>query len=418
MNGVGFAAAATDAANLLPGPGGFVLIGIGAFALPLIARRIGLPAVVLEILYGLLLGPEVLDWISEASRDAQFIQVLAELGLFMLMFLAGFEVDFGRLERQGPGSLLTGLGVFGAILVAAWFGFGLLSPDSTDQRVFLTLLTSAASLGIVIPALRATRRSGTKLGQLTIVTAVQAEFLSAAAIVVFGVWFQEGFGLSLLGVPALFAIMAVSLFVLRRLSWWFPERFERLFAKDDPDELGIRSTLALLLVFVGITEALHIEPILGAFMAGALFAYVFRETGELETRLNGIAYGFFIPVFFINVGVNFPLSELTDASVLKKAFGLIAIAVLIKVIPSLLFIWRGLSVRESLATGVLLAGQLSVIIALAGFGVELGLIDEGLEAGAILLVGVTAIASPILFRLLAPPLGDDQPEIEADDFLG
>ncbi|NIQ29046.1 MAG: cation:proton antiporter, partial [Acidobacteria bacterium] len=106
---------------------------------------------------------------------AEFIEALAELGLLLLMFLAGFEIDFERLERQGSGPLLTGLAIFVLIVVAAWFGFGLLEPESFNQRLFLTLLTSAASLGIVIPALRATGRSGTRLGQLTIVTAVLAE---------------------------------------------------------------------------------------------------------------------------------------------------------------------------------------------------------------------------------------------------
>ena len=166
--------------------------------------------------------------------------------------------------------------------------------------------------------------------------------------------------------------------------------------------MGIRATLALLFVFVGVAVALNIKPILGAFMAGALFAYVFRDTGELEARLSGIGYGFFIPIFFINVGVNFPLGELSDGSVLGKAVALIGIAVAAKLIPALFLMLRGFSFREAAAAGVLLAGQLSVIIALAGFGVQLGLIDEGLEAGVILLVGVTAIASPIVFRLLAP----------------
>lgn len=399
------------AAPLLPGAGGFVLIGLGAFTLPLLGRRIGVPAVVLEILYGLVLGPSVLDWISAASSDAEFIEILAELGLLLLMFLAGFEVDFGRLERQGPAPLLTGLVLFVAIVVAAWVGFGLLDPDSSDQRIFLTLLTSAASLGIIIPALRGTGRTDTRLGQTIIVAGVEAEFLSAAAIVAFGVWFEKGIGLELLAVPALFVIMGVALVTLRRLSWWYPERFERLFATHDPDELGIRASLSLLFVFVGISVALEIEPILGAFMAGAMFAYVFRETGSLETRLTGIAYGFFIPVFFINVGLKFPLDELSDGSVLGKALALIAVAIAIKVIPSLLLVARGFSLREALSAGVLLAGQLSVIIALAEFGVQLGLIDEGLEAGAILLVGVTAILSPVVFRLLSPPVAAE----EADD---
>jgi Kef-type K+ transport system membrane component KefB len=395
---------AAEGSTILPGATVFILIGVGAFLIPIVARRVALPAVVLEILFGLLLGPSLFGLIEVGTPDAAFVEALAELGLLLLMFLAGFEVDFERLERQGAGPLLTGLAVFGLILVAAWFGFGLLDPENFEQRLFLTLLTSAASLGIVIPALRATGRSGTRLGQLTIVTSVLAEFLSALAIVVFGVFLEFGFGVRLLGIPGLFLVLALGLLAIRRAAWWYPERFERLFASQDPDELGIRASLSLLFVFVGVSLAFRVEPILGAFLAGGVFTYVFRNTGELEERLSGFAYGFFIPIFFINVGIGFPLEALSDTSVLAKALALILIAILIKLGPSLLLVARGLSLREALASGVLLAGQLSVIIALAEFGVDLGVIDEGLEAGLILLVGVTAIFSPIVFRILAPPI--------------
>ncbi len=407
--------AAAEPSAILPSSGGLLPIGAGAFFLPIIARRVRVPAIVLEIVYGLLIGPEVADLVATASRDADFIGLLAELGLLLLMFLAGFEVDFERLERQGVGPIVTGLAVFLLFVVALWVGFGFLDTESTDQRLFLTLLTSAASLGIVIPALRSTGRSGTRLGQITIITAVLAEFLSAVAIVVFGGFVETGFGLSLLRVPVLFLAIGAALFVLRRAAWWFPERFERLFASQDPDEMAIRASLALLFVFVGLSLALDVEPILGAFLAGALFAFVFRESGRLEERLGGFAYGFFIPVFFINVGIEFPLSELADPGVLGRALALIAVAVVAKIVPSLLLMTRGLGLREAVASGVLLAGQLSVIIALAEFGLELDLIDEGFEAGAILLVGVTAILSPIVFRLLAPPLDEPAAEASAEE---
>lgn len=406
--------AAAEGAEILPSASGFVLIGLGAFTLPLIARRIGLPAVVLEIVYGLVMGPEVLNIIKRASADAEFIQVLAELGLLLLMFLAGFEVDFERLERQGRGPIMLGLLVFVAFVFAGWIGFGFLDPATVEERIFLTLLTSAASLGIIIPALRATNRSATRLGQLLIVTGVLAEFLSAAGIVVFGVVHESGFGIQVLSVPALFIGMGLLLLIIRRAAWWYPERFERLFARHDPDELGIRASLALLFVLVGFSLALEIEAILGAFLAGALFAFVFRDTGDLEARLGSFSFGFFIPVFFINVGINFPLSDLAEGSVLGKAIALIVVAIVMKIIPSFLLMLRGLSARESLAAGVLLAGQLSVIIALAEFGVALGVITEGLAAGAILLVGVTAIFSPILFRTLQPPLPAPEATAAAD----
>jgi Kef-type K+ transport system membrane component KefB len=407
--------AAAEVSEVLPSASGFVLIGAGAFVLPIVARRLAIPSVVLEILYGLILGPSMLNIIRTSSADADFIALLAELGLLLLIFLAGFEIDFDRLERQGAGPLLTGVAVLLITAAAAWIGFGWLGMESTDQRIFLTLLVSAASLGIVIPALRDTNRTSTRLGQLVIVAAVLAEFLSAAAIVIYGGFVENGVGVSLLGVPALFLVTVVALLLIRRLAWWHPATFERLFAERDPDEMGIRTSLALLFVFVGLSIALNVEPLLGAFLAGAMFAYLFRNNHQLETRLSGFAFGFFIPVFFINVGLLFPLDALLEPSVLARAAALIGIAVGAKLIASLVFVARGFTLRESTAAGVVLAGQLSVIIALAEFGVELGLIDEGLEAGAILLVGITAILSPIAFRLLAPPLAAPADEAASDE---
>ncbi|NND03468.1 MAG: hypothetical protein HKN91_11835, partial [Acidimicrobiia bacterium] len=89
-----------------------ILIGIGAFTLPLIEGRLKLPAVVLELLFGLLIGP-ILLIVEAGTPDAEFIEVLAELGLLLLMFLAGFEIDFERLEKQGVGPLITGGTLFG-----------------------------------------------------------------------------------------------------------------------------------------------------------------------------------------------------------------------------------------------------------------------------------------------------------------
>lgn len=396
---------AVEAANsVLPNATTFVVIGFAAFLLPLVARAIGIPAVVLEILFGLLIGPQVFGWIPAESTSEGFILVLAEIGLFLLMFLAGFEIDFNSLEREGKGPIISGLIGYALFVGLAWIGFGFVGLDTVHERVFLTLLVSAASAGIIIPALRAGNRSGTRQGQLTIVLGIIAEFLAATGIIVFSVWFRSGWGIEMLAVPLFAVILLVALWLMRTLAWWFPQQAERLFASHDPDELGIRFALALLFVFVGLSLALDMDPILGAFMAGAIFAFVFRRSGDLEARISGFAYGFLIPIFFISVGVAFPLDALQDSTVLRTAAAIIVVAVLAKMLPSPLLMFRGLSFRDSLGSGVLLAGQLSVIIALAEVGVQIGVIDEGLSAGAVLLVGVTAILSPIVFRLFSPPL--------------
>lgn len=396
--------AAEAADGIMPSATTFIVIGLGAFSLPLIARGIGIPAVVLEILFGLAIGPQVLGWIAAESTSEGFILVLAEVGLFLLMFLAGFEINFTSLEREGKGPIIGALVGYAMFVGLAWVGFGFVDLDNANERIFMTLLVSAASAGIIVPALRAGNRSDTRQGQLTLVMGIIAEFLAATGIIVFSVWYRSGWGVAMLAVPLFAVILLVALWLMRTLAWWFPEQAERLFASHDPDELGIRFALALLFVFVGLSLALDMDPILGAFMAGAIFAFVFRNSGQLEARISGFAYGFLIPIFFISVGVAFPLDALQDSSVLQTAGAIIVVAVLAKMLPSPLLMFRGLSLRDSLGSGVLLAGQLSVIIALAEVGVQIGAIDEGLSAGAVLLVGVTAILSPIVFRILSPPL--------------
>lgn len=395
-------AAANEA--ILPGSVTFIVIGFAAFLLPLIARLIRVPGVVLEILFGLVIGPQVLGLIGSETTSEGFVLVLAEIGLFLLMFLAGFEFDFSSLEREGTGPIVFGLLFIAATVVIAWFGLGFVDLASTNEQIYLTLLISAASVGIIIPALRATGRTATPQGQITIVIGILAEFLAATGIIVFAVWFENGWGIELLAVPLFAVILLVSLWLMRSLAWWYPDQAAKLFASHDPDEMGIRFSFALLFVFVGLSLALGMDPILGAFMAGAMFAFVFRDSGDLEQRLSGFAYGFLIPVFFISVGIRFPLDALSDTSVLVVAVLIIVVAIVAKILPAPLLMLRGLSFRNSLGAGVLLAGQLSVIIALAEVGVQIGIIGEGVSAGAVLLVGVTALASPVFFRLLSPPV--------------
>jgi Kef-type K+ transport system membrane component KefB len=384
-------------------PVSLILIASAAFLIPLLGDRIRIPAIVLEILFGIVVGP-VLGLIEPGEELLGF---LAEFGLFLLMFLAGFEIDFGRLERQGPSTLITGLALFGLFLGAGWIGTGFLEGSGLDQRMFRTFLVAGAALGLIIPALRDTRRSGTRLGQLLIITGMFAEVGALVGIVVLSVLAEGGVGIDLLSIPALLAVIALTLVLLRRAAWWYPERFERLFRSDDPAEMGTRASLALLFIFVGLSTLLEIEAILGAFLAGAVFTFVFRHPGQLEEQLKGFSFGFFIPVFFINVGIEFPLSELGDSEVLGQALALIGVAFAIKLIPALLLVLRRFSLREAFSAGLLLAGQLSVIIALADLGLDLGLLSSGLRAGAIMLVAVSAVISPVGFRILSPPIRDD-----------
>jgi Kef-type K+ transport system membrane component KefB len=382
-----------------------VLVAIAAFVLPLGAGRLLLPAVVLEILFGILVGPDALGLIHES----EVLAYLAELGFLLLMFLSGFEIDFGQLERQGVGMVLTGVTIFVMTLVLAYYAAELLGYGP-----FVTLVLATTSVGLVVPTLRNSRRSTTPLGQAILISALIADFLTLIGATLYALFTEHGISWKLLNFPALFVSIALLLLILKRLAWWYPEKFERLFDAHDPEEMGIRACLAFMFVFVGLSYMLQIEPILGAFFAGTVFALVFRHRGDLEQKLKGFSYGFFIPIFFIYVGVRFDLDALRHPGVLIGALMLIGAAVGIKVVSSSVLLLRRFAAREALAAGVLLSARLSLVIAVAELGARLGLVDRILESQVILLAIVTATLSPTLFSAILPagkPVGTPAPGV-------
>lgn len=377
----------SDAATL-------ILIAAAAFVLPLVAGRLAMPAVILEIFFGIAAGPML-----GLVRTGELLNALAELGFLLLLFLSGFEIDLRVFERQGARPVISGLAVFAATL-----GASLLATQLLGLHIFVALVLSTTSVGLVVPTLRATRLMATPLGQDTLINALLADFLTLLAVTVVALVIEFGFSLRLFALPEFFLAVAAVLLVVRRAAWWMPERFERLFDADDPDELGIRATLALMLVFVGLAIVLGIEPILGAFLAGMAFALVFRERADLDRKLTGFAYGFLIPIFFINVGVGFRLEALGEPGAIGFTALLLVIALAVKVIPAMLLVLRRHSLRESVAVGTLLSARLSLIIVVARLGVELGVVDAALEAEIILLAAATATISPALFRWLLPSI--------------
>ncbi len=369
-----------------------------AFVLPLVAEKVRVPAVVLEIAFGLVIGP-----VTDVVKAAEYLDVLADLGFLLLMFLAGFEIDVRIFGRRGLRLLLVGLSVF-----ALTMGMSYVAADRLDYGLFMMFVFGTTSVGLVVPTLRTTRHASTRLGQAILVSALLADLLTLVGVTVFALVEEHGVGLSVLAIPAFFAVVTVTLMVIRRLVWWKPEWFERLFETDHPEELGTRASLTLMLVFVGASIAFGIETILGAFLAGTGFAMVFRNRGVLGQQLSGFSYGFLIPIFFINVGIHFDVEALQAPGAVGRMLTLIGVALLVKMGPALVLFLRRHTLREVLAAGALLSARLSLIIAVAEVGLRLELIDRPTEASIVVLAAVTSTLGPVLFRWLAPPPGENR----------
>ena len=371
-----------------------LVIALGAFVVPLLSGRIGVPAAVGEIAFGLLVGP----YVTGAVASTEFFDFLAEFGFAFLMFLAGLELDFANLERRGGRMLVVSCIVAGLVV-----GLAFLAAWSMGWPPFFGIIVGAMSIGIMLVALRETGDARSDFGQTLIISGSVGECLAILIFTLYGIASRDGFGLTfvaeslkLLGV---FLAAYVVLRTLRLLVWWFPSQFSRMVKVEDPSEIGIRAGLALMIGFFAISESLGMEAILGTFLAGALFSFVFREKGILETKLAGLGHGFLIPVFFIHVGVSLNLDQL-DREILPLVAQLLALILLVRLVACLPLFAMGFRLRQIAGGALLLATPLTLLVAIAALGLELGVLNAREVATVILTAAISGLIFPTAFRRL------------------
>jgi Kef-type K+ transport system membrane component KefB len=374
-----------------------MLLGISVAA-PIAALRLRLPAAVVLMLAGALVGPAGLGFL-ELVPSVAFV---AELGFLVLMFMAGMEIDFESIRAAGRAALLVPtlvvIGIFAVALVAA----KLVGLGSIE-----TLVISAISVGMPLAVLQETGRGATPLGRHIMLTASIGEFFCILAITGLEVVSSHGTGVVMLGkvlkVAALFLVSAMLIRWARALVWWHPKVFRRLIEHHDVAELGVRVGLVIMLGFVAMAAIAGVEPILGAFIGGALVGFVLRQKHSLEGKIGALGNGLFIPIFFVVVGARFDATTL-DARGVGDALVLAALAGASKVLPSLIFARRGTSLRDRAAAGSLLSAPLTLVVAIGTIGRELELIDARKHASILLVGMLVSVVFPILFRRLAGDL--------------
>ena len=370
-----------------------VIISLGAFLLPLIAQRISIPSIVLEIAYGILVGP-----VLGIVKISEFISGLAIFGFMLLMFLSGFEIELDTFREKGLKTLSIPLAIYIATVATSFYLI-----ITLDYPIFLALVLCTTSVDIVITVLRSDDTIKTNYGQSLFMSALIADIFTLIGVTVFAsLQHSEGFSISNLNVILYFLIVILILRIIRRVAWWNPQIFSRMFDGNDPEEMGIRSSIALMLTLVGVAVLFDIEYILGAFLAGTLFAFTFPNRGSLENSLKGFSYGFLIPIFFINIGLNYDIEVFKNTEFYIQVLSLLGIALIVKIVPSLFLIFTKIKLRQLVAGGFLLAARFSLIIAMAEIGVELDLISKALEQQIILLAVLTATISPIFYRIFSP----------------
>lgn len=359
---------------------------------PLLASKLRLPAAVVLILSGVVVGPTGFGWV----RDTRTVSFVSDLGFLILMFIAGMEIDFTALRTAGARTLVapvrTCVGFFlVAALVARWL----------HLSVVQLLVISATSVGMPLAVLQETGQSRTALGRQVMLMASIGEFLSILALTGYEVSARVGLGWPLvvqLGqLAALFAVSALAIRWSRALVWWYPDFLARTVASHETAEIGVRTGLLLMLTFVVFVRLFHVEAILGAFIAGMLVSFVLREKSALEAKIAALGHGLFIPIFFVVVGVRFQPGEL-DARAVRDAGVMVAATAMVKVVPTLLLASGELSWRDRLAAGLLLAAPLTLVVAIGAVGQQLGVVAPRQVAAIVLVALILSVIFPVLFR--------------------
>jgi Kef-type K+ transport system membrane component KefB/Trk K+ transport system NAD-binding subunit len=392
-----------------------LIVVVLAFVVPLILtrfRRLSLPVVVGEILAGILVGQSGLGLVG--AHD-EMLDVLALLGFAYLMFLSGLEVDFDAiLPRPGawqgswkerinnPLSLgvLTFLVTIVFSLVAA---LGLRALDAADDPWLMALILSTTSLGLVMPVLKERGLMNQPYGQALLVAAVVADFATMLLVSVYVILHTQGLTPELLLILLLFGIFG-SVYRIARLARRHLPGIEFLQNLSEATaQIDVRGAFAIGLTFIALAQGLGVEMILGAFLGGSLISLLAdRGASDLHHRLDIIGYAFFIPIFFIMVGVRFDLAALLSSTrTLLLVPVILLLAYAIKFVAGLLY-RLSYPWRQTLAAGAILSSRLSLIIAVSAIGLDLGSIDSATNSAIILVAIVTSTLSPLLFNRLAP----------------
>lgn len=371
-----------------------IIVLFAALLTPLITARFHLtrmPTAISEILMGIVIGKTGLDIVHPDTG----VQYIANLGVIMLIFLGGMEIDFSLLEPKRDKSIYSPLKPafvgFISIFIMSIVLSGLLYMTGIfTDFVLAVILFSTIALGVIISLLKEAGLLKTNYGQTILLTAAFGEFIPLVALTIYSAVQQRHY-ISVLGLPIIFII---AILLLRRFN-----RIYMFFAKIDKETTQLDIRLAFFLIFTLVTfaEQIGAESILGSFLAGVVMKLL-KPKADTEEKLSSMGYGFFIPVFFITTGVNLNLRSLftnLDALILIPVF-LIAF-ILSKSIVYFVFV-KQFGKRFAGAAAILTSTTITLVLPILTVGRNLKLITAT-QSGAITLAAIiTCLVCPILFN--------------------
>ncbi|KAA9107891.1 cation:proton antiporter [Microbacterium rhizomatis] len=381
---------------------GFFLLPILAVLAPLVARGLGrwvrIPIVVFELLLGILAGPSLLGWVEPSDLFAE----LADFGLAMLFFMAGAEIRFGAIA--GRPARRASLGWLISLVAGVVAGF-ILAPGPGAVVIGVALCSTA--LGTLMPILRDAKELDTPFGQAITAIGAVGEFGPLVAISLF--LGTREVGVATLVLVGFVLVAALAIWLAVRADHGSLHRFVNATLHTS-GQFAVRLVFLILGGLVAVSLWLDLDMLLGAFTAGIVWQLIMRSAKEadrdaVESKVEAVAFGFFVPLFFLYTGVTFNLSALVADWRILVLLPIFAILLLvIRGLPSRLAAPVGSTRRDRWALTLLGATGLPIIVAVTTIGTEEQLISPGIASA---LVGA-GMLSVLLYPLIGMTLHGDR----------
>ncbi|HYP55980.1 MAG TPA: cation:proton antiporter [Solirubrobacterales bacterium] len=373
----------------------FAIVAIAALAAITVAAlpsRLAPPVVVIELLLGIVIGPEVLD----LARTDDFIDFFANLGLGMLFFFAGYEIDFERIK--GRPLRLGALGWLLSVALAYGIGGALAAAGVVISFLFTGSAMATTAIGTLIPILRDSGELKTRFGSYLLAAGGAAE-LGPILLVTLVLSAHEPLHEAVVLVA--FVALALTLALASmRWGWRGWPALERTF--ETSSQLAVRITVVLVFGLVLLAGELGLDVLLGGFVAGMIvrLALEGRELAVFESKLTAVGFGFFVPFFFVTSGIDFDLDALGSVDALLKLALFLVLFLVVRGTPALLLYRRLLTARERAALAFYSATELPLVVAITTLAVEGGHMRTSTAAGLVGAAMISTLAFPFVGRAL------------------
>jgi Kef-type K+ transport system membrane component KefB len=380
----------------------FIVSLIAALA-PILAgllSRPRVPQVVIFILGGILVGPQVLGWAAPEG-----IELISNVGLGFLFLLAGYELELALFRERAGRLALTSWLVTAVIAVAVTGALAAAGLVRAFVPIAIGLTTTA--LGTLLPILRDNRMLEGRFGAFIMAAGAVGEFLPIVAVAIF--LSTQGAFLGLVSLVVIAGVALLFTFIPRLIH---NKKIREILSEGEhaTSQTTLRWTMVLLFALLVIAADFGLDVVLGAFLAGVVLRrWAPGDVHSLEAKLDAVGYGFFIPVFFVTSGMSLDLKSIIESPVRLVVFFVLFLAV--RGLPALLFYRRDLPMRGRVQLMLLTATALPLLVALAAIGLESGTM---LPENAAALVGA-GVLSVIVFPAVALSLGrsEERPLVEA-----